>query len=73
MVAKTANRYTHPIIAELFFPLPHFSVARYIASNTSNRKKNWNTVCLLVETETKEWHAEAERMKNKKFCIKIRA
>ena len=45
MVAKTANRYTHPIIAELFFPLPHFSVARYIASNTSNRKKNWNTVC----------------------------
>ena len=45
MVAKTANRYTHPIITELFFPLPHFSVARYIASNTSNRKKNWNTVC----------------------------
>ena len=27
----------------------------------------------MVETETKEWHAEAERMKNKKFCIKIRA
>ena len=30
-------------------------------------------MCSLVETETKEWHAEAERMKNKKFCIKIRA
>ena len=30
-------------------------------------------MCSLAETETKEWHAEAERMKNKKFCIKIRA